>query len=58
MEKLVILDYLNKSVHIYNIENDADIDELYLENLGFNTNNCYWMFFENLKIKFEEEILK
>ena len=58
MKKLVILDYTNATVDFYDVEPDADIDESYIEELGFNTNNCSWMFGDNMEITFHKEVLK
>ena len=58
MEKLVVLDYVVPSVHIYDVDSDAEIDESYIENLGFNTNSCHWMFGEDMDITFHKEVLK
>lgn len=58
MEKLVILDYTNATVDFYDVEPDVDIDESYIEELGFNTNNCSWMFGDNMEITFNKEVLK
>ena len=58
MEKLVILDYVVPSVHIYDVDPDAEIDESYIENLGFNTNSCSWMFGDDMDITFHKEVLK
>ena len=50
MEDLVILDYSTLTVHFYKVDNDANIDENYIEKLGFNTNECSWMFAEDIGI--------
>ena len=50
MEDLVILDYSNSTVHFYKVDNDANIDENYIEKLGFNPNECSWMFAEDIGI--------
>ena len=50
MEDLVILDYSNSTVHFYKVDNDANIDENYIEKLGFNPNCCSWMFAEDIGI--------
>ena len=50
MEDLVILDYSTSTVHFYKVDNDANIDENYIEKLGFNTNECSWMFAEDIGI--------
>ena len=58
MEQLVILDYNDQSVHIYNIDSEADIDESYIRDLGFQASNCNWMFGEEISIHFHKNILK
>lgn len=58
MEKLVILDYVVPSVHVYDVDTEANIDETYIENLGFNTNSCSWMFGDGIDIIFHKEVLK
>ena len=58
MEKLIILDFCTASVHVYDVDSEANIDETYIENLGFNTNSCSWMFAENMEITFHKEVLK
>lgn len=50
MEELVIIDYNKLAIHFYKVDNDADINEDYIEKLGFNTNECSWMFAENIDI--------
>ena len=50
MEELVIIDYNKSAIHFYKVDNDADINEDYIEKLGFNTNECSWMFAENIDI--------
>ena len=50
MEDLVILDYNNSTLHFYKVDNDANIDENYIEKLGFNPNSCSWMFAEDIGI--------
>lgn len=50
MEELIIIDYNKSAIHFYKVDNDADINEDYIEKLGFNTNECSWMFAENIDI--------
>ena len=50
MEELVIIDYNKSAIHFYKVDNDVDINEDYIEKLGFNTNECSWMFAENLEV--------
>lgn len=57
-EKLVILDFSTFTVHVYTIDASLNADEEYIKNLGFNTDNCSWMFAEDINIEFHSEILK
>ena len=50
MENLIILDYSNASVHLYNVGPEANIDEEYISSLGFHTSNCAWMFGQGIKV--------
>lgn len=44
IEKLVILDYSDATVHTYNIDTSkAEVDDDYVESLGFKMSECYWM---------------
>lgn len=43
MEKLVILDYSTNTVHIYNIDADLEISDEYVDSIGYNINNCYYI---------------
>ena len=58
MEDLVILDYSTASVHFYKVDNDADVDYDYIEKLGFNPDECSWMFAEDIEIIKHKGILK
>lgn len=58
MEKLVIVDHSNTSVHFFNVAPDVNINEEYIEGLGFHCSNCSYMFAKDLTINFHEEILK
>lgn len=49
-EKLVIIEYSTQTVHVYNVDPDAIIDEEYIRNLGFHTSECSWMFGEDIEI--------
>ena len=49
-EKLVILEYSTQTVHVYNVDPEANIDEEYISNLGFHTSECSWMFGEAIEI--------
>ena len=58
MEELVIIDYNKLAVHFYKVDSDANIDENYIEKLGFNPNECSWMFAESIDIFKHKGILK
>ena len=58
MEDLVILDYSNSTVHFYKADSNADINDDYIEKLGFNTNECSWMFAEDIEVIKHKGILK
>ena len=58
MEELVIIDYNKLAVHFYKVDCDANIDENYIEKLGFNPNECSWMFAEDIDIIKHKGILK
>ena len=58
MEKLVVMNYNTLSVHVYNVDPEADIDEEYISNLGHHTSECSWMFGENIDIVHHKGILK
>ena len=50
MEDLVILDFNNATVHFYKVDKDTNINDDYIEKLGFNTNECSWMFAEDIEV--------
>lgn len=58
MEDLVILDYSTSSIHFYKVDNDADVDYDYIEKLGFNPDECSWMFAEDIEVIKHKGILK
>ena len=58
MEDLVILDYNTLTVHFYKIDSNADINDDYLEKLGFDTNECSWIFAEDIEVIKHKGILK
>ena len=58
MEDLVILDYSTLTVHFYKVDFNADINDDYIEKLGFNPDSCSWMFAEDIDIIKHKGILK
>ena len=57
IEKLIILNYASRQVHIYMVDSSADIDEEYIEKLGHNADECSWMFAEDIEIISHKGIL-
>ena len=58
MEDLVILDYSTLTVHFYKVDSNADINDDYIEKLGFNTSECSWMFAEDIEVIKHKGIIK
>ena len=58
MEDLVILDFNNATVHFYKVDKDTNINDDYIEKLGFNTNECSWMCAEDVEVIKHKGILK
>ena len=55
MEKLVILDYSDCSVHFYDVDTEDPID---IEKLGYKESQCSWMFGQSIDITFHKKIVK
>lgn len=58
MNDLITVYFNTPSIHFYKVDYDADIDEDYLEKLGFHANECFWLFAENIEIIKHKDILK
>ena len=58
MEDLVILDFNNATVHFYKVDNNTNINDDYIEKLGFNTNECSWMYAEDIDVFKHKGIIK
>ena len=58
MEDLVIIDYSTLSVHFYKVDKDTNINDDYIEKLGFNPDECSWMYAEDIDIFKHKGILK
>ena len=58
MEELVILDYSNSSVHFYKVDNNTNINDDYIEKLGFNPDDCSWICAEDVEVIKHKGILK
>lgn len=56
-EKLIVLNYETTTVDIYDVSPEADVDEEYVQNLGFNTNMCSWMVGDDMEIVHHKGIL-
>ena len=57
MEELIIMDYSTLSVHLYKIDSNININEEYIKHLGYNTDECSWMFGEDIDIFKHQGIL-
>ena len=57
MEKLIILNYADSSVHIYDVEGHRIIDEDFIDSLGFAIDECEWMSNSEIEIIFHKEAL-
>lgn len=58
MEKLIILDYSNQSVHIYDMLPETIVDAAFISKLGFSPSNCHWMYGKYVEITFHKELLQ
>lgn len=58
MDKLIILDYTNTTVDVWEVEPNVTIDESFIESLGYNVSGCSWMSGADMEIYFHKEILK
>ena len=58
MEDLVILDYSTLTVHFYKVDSNADLDYDFIEKLGFNPDECSWMYAEDIDIIKHKGIIK
>ena len=58
MEDLVILDFNNATVHFYKVDKDTNINDDYIEKLGFDTNECSWIYAEDVEVIKHKGILK
>ena len=56
MNKLIILEHSDGSVHIYDVAVSTKVNEEYIENLGFNLSEISWMY-GNLSIHFHKRVL-
>lgn len=58
IEKLAIIDFRDNSIHLYNIDSNVDIDDNYLNILGFDPNMVQTMFGSKIDIVKHTGILK
>lgn len=59
MKQLIVIDIAYPvEVHIYNVSKDIDINEKYIESLGFDVDYCQWAYGDNVSIMFHKEVLK
>lgn len=43
MDDLVILNYNTSEIHFYKVDSQIIVDEVYIDSLGHNPNECSWM---------------
>jgi len=58
IEKLAIIDFRDNSIHLYNIDSNVDMDDDYLNILGFDPNMVQTMFCSEIDIVKHAGILK
>ena len=58
MEDLVILDFNNATVHFYKVDKDTNINDDYIEKLGFNPDECSWIYAEDIDVFKHKGIIK
>ena len=56
MQKLVILDYTNCEVHVYDVDDNVEIDYSLVADLGYNLSMCHYMAGVSSIIQHEEII--
>lgn len=51
-EKLVVIDFVvqDLEIYIFTIDEDTNVDEDYIKDLGFDPDNCSWFFGTNVKV--------
>ena len=57
MEKLIVLDYSTTIVHVHNLEREDPITDEYIQDLGYDASDCYWMA-GDVEIIYHKGILK
>ena len=50
MEELVIMDYDTSAIYIYKVEEGTCINDEYIMDLGYDPDECYWMFGKHIRI--------
>lgn len=58
MNELVIMDYSKSDVHFYKVNPNTDIDEEYIRELGYNPDECSWMFDISIGVFKHKDTLK
>lgn len=50
MQKLVILDYNLGSIYFYDIKDDTEVNDFFIDGLGHRGKDCCWMIADNIPI--------
>lgn len=48
--KLVVMDYNTASIHLYDCSPNIEMDDERIAQLGFNLDECYWMYGKNIDV--------
>lgn len=49
-EILAIMDYSTSTIHLYEIDENEDVDEDFIKKMNHNPDECSWMFGENISV--------
>ena len=52
-----MIDYSDKSVHVWDVDPEVEINEEYVSNLGFHLSEVSWMGDDNISIHFHKRVL-
>lgn len=58
MKKLIVLDYAENEVDIYDVEQNINIDYNFVAALGYKMDSCSWMCGDNTRITFHGGAIK
>lgn len=56
MEKLIIIDYSISHIDIYDLDEDFEVTEDFITSLGYNIDEIYYIFSNDIKINIKGNI--